>query len=89
MKKYKGYIIPANMTKEFILGELAKGPCGLGTDKYCEYRSCIKCVHSIHSPNKKLLIGYAIEEKYITKGEALSLFLEMRKKSLPPVEQVD
>ena len=81
MKKYKGYIIPNNITKDFILGVITKGRCALSSFTAINIRckeqpTCNGCLFNILNGGNKALIEYAIEEKYITKGEALKYTLD-------------
>ena len=81
MKKYKGYIVPANLTKDFILGSLENGYCNLSLsamDEHCgPQATCDGCLLNIYiNHTQEALIEYVIEEKIITKGEALKIVLD-------------
>lgn len=81
MKQYKGFIIPDNINKRLIVRVLDhKEYCPVQVREiknHCQKQHhCIGCLFHNIDKSYGALIDYALQEKYITKCEALQYTLD-------------
>ena len=88
MEKYKGYTIPETVDKEALLAYLEAKHCGHGAistgEKDCN-TPCAPCFLSTiqeqidtRRAKYQFVIEYAIDNKYISKADALKFTLDSR-----------